>query len=227
MHHVLMTRQQSRGLSDIRYDIIWQYFYLADISNFRDVKPTFTLCLRFYFTLGSSLFSGCSNPSKRYYYDFRNQSQLEKEVLSEIDDLSKEIENDLENAEAYINRADLKLRMRDFTGAIADYTKALKIKPQNVDAYSGRSRAKDELGDSKGAIADLDQAIENDPHNEFHYSLRGQYKKLLGNQEGACADWTMAAGNMAVIMVPKWLVINADICHYLISNACSRLARQQ
>ncbi len=146
------------------------------------------------FILGSSLISGCSNLSERLdYYDFMNQSQLEKEVLSEIDDLSKEIENDLENAEAYINRADLKLRMRDFTGAIADYTKALKIKPQNVDAYSGRSRAKDELGDSKGAITDLDQAIENDPHNEFHYSLRGQYKKLLGNQEGACADWTMAA----------------------------------
>ena len=158
-------------------------------------SQTFTIVSTlFILTLGSSLFSGCSNPSeKSNYYDFRNQSQLEKEVLSEIDDLSKEIENDLENAEAYINRADLKLRMRDFTGAIADYTKALKIKPQNVDAYSGRSRAKDELGDSKGAIADLDQAIENDPHNEFHYSLRGQYKKLLGNQEGACADWTMAA----------------------------------
>ena len=148
----------------------------------------------FVLVLGSSLISGCSKPSEEDdYYDFTNQSQLEKQVLSDIDDLSKEIENDLENADAYIKRADLKLRMRDFTGAIADYTKALKINPKQADAYSNRSLAKDELGDSKGAIDDLGKAIENDPHNEFHYGLRGAYKKKLGNQEGACADWTKAA----------------------------------
>ncbi len=45
-----------------------------------------------------------------------------------ISDFTKSIELDPKNAEAYYNRAKVKVKLKDDEGAIADYTKSIRLR---------------------------------------------------------------------------------------------------
>ena len=115
-----------------------------------------------------------------------------------IYDLTKAIEWNPNDADAYYRRgkayyeADLKIR------AITDFTAAIQLKPDFVDAYLGRARAYTYMGYSneKGrydlAIADCTKAIELNPDNADAYYWRGTAYLQKDDYDNAIADYTKA-----------------------------------
>ena len=75
-----------------------------------------------------------------------------------IEDYSKAIELDPDDADAYYNRGVAKKKLKDYYGAINDYSKAIELKPDYADAYVNRGISKEDLGDLNGACADWKKA---------------------------------------------------------------------
>jgi len=93
----------------------------------------------------------------------------------------------------YSNRGDLKMKLRDFTGAIADYDKAIALQPADIEIFYGnRGFFKHQLGDLAGAIADYDQVIARKPDAALYYNNRGYAKITKGDLAGAIADYSKA-----------------------------------
>lgn len=63
-------------------------------------------------------------------------------------------------AAAHYFRGDLRLRMKNYRGAIEDYDQALALDRNFGHAYIGRGMARLEAGDDAGAFQDLNYAIE-------------------------------------------------------------------
>ena len=101
--------------------------------------------------LGSPLITGCTNPLETQYLNQGVEKQKAGNYQGAIDDWSKVIEINPQNAIAYNNRGSAKDDLGDHQGAITDYTKAIGIDPQNANAYINRSKARLNLGDNKGA----------------------------------------------------------------------------
>ena len=55
-----------------------------------------------------------------------------------IEEYSKAIEINPEDASAYYNRGNKKSDLKDYRGAIKDYSKAIEIDPENASAYYNR-----------------------------------------------------------------------------------------
>ncbi len=93
----------------------------------------------------------------------------------------------------YSNRGNLKMKLRDFTGAIADYDKAIAQQPADIEIFYGnRGFIKHQLGDLAGAIADYDQVIARKPDAALYYNNRGYAKIAKGDLAGAITDYTKA-----------------------------------
>ena len=101
--------------------------------------------------LGSPLMTGCTNPLETQYLNQGVEKHKAGNYQGAIDDWSKAIEINPQNAIAYNNRGSAKDDLGDHQGAITDYTKAIGIDPQNANAYINRSKARLNLGDNKGA----------------------------------------------------------------------------
>ena len=68
-----------------------------------------------------------------------------------------------DNATAYSNRGNAKVRLGQNEDAITDYNKAIRLDPDNATTYSNRGNAKVHLGRYEDALADHDQAIRLGP----------------------------------------------------------------
>ena len=101
--------------------------------------------------IGTSLMTGCTNPLETQYLNQGVEKHKAGNYQGAIDDWSKAIEINPQNAIAYNNRGSAKDDLGDHQGAITDYTKAIGIDPQNANAYINRSKARLNLGDNKGA----------------------------------------------------------------------------
>lgn len=99
----------------------------------------------------------------------------------------------------YSNRAKLKLKLKDFAGAIADYDQAIALKPDNVAEYFAlRGGIKSQSGDFTGAVADFDQSIALRPDRAVYYNNRAIARSNSGDLTGALADY-----DRAVALLPK------------------------
>ena len=111
-----------------------------------------------------------------------------------IEDYTKAIEIDPNDAMAYNNRGNAKHELSDYHGAIEDYTKAIEIDTDFALAYNNRSVAKHELSDYQGAIEDWTKAIEIEPTNTMAYYSRSVSKHKLSDYQGAMEDCNKAIG---------------------------------
>ena len=68
------------------------------------------------------------------------------------------IEDNPEDAGAYINRGDVHFLTGQYDAAIADYSKAIDLNPDDMDAYRSRGAAYIAKGDETRALADLEKA---------------------------------------------------------------------
>jgi len=101
-----------------------------------------------------------------------------------IDDYTKAIQIDPNNADVYHSRGFAYYNRREYDRAIADYTKAIQIDPKNAVTYNNRGAAYNNKGNYDLAIADLDQAIRLNPdfespyrHRAFAWLKKGDYKQ--------------------------------------------------
>ena len=121
-----------------------------------------------------------------------------------IDDYSKAIELDPNNAQAYFNRGLAKNELK-IPGAAEDYMTAVELDPDNAETYFIRgldplvANEKCKLGGEKhdsnnfqGAIEEYTKAISLVTEDPMPYLLRGRSKQSLGDLKGACEDWKKA-----------------------------------
>jgi tetratricopeptide (TPR) repeat protein len=89
----------------------------------------------------------------------------------------------------YFMRANGKVLLNDYRGAISDYDKAIEFDPLNAEAYSYRANAKRTIEDFSGAIDDFNKLILIEPKNSDAYFFRGLCKRNLNDFKGAIEDY--------------------------------------
>ncbi|MBD6617311.1 tetratricopeptide repeat protein [Komarekiella sp. 'clone 1'] len=109
-----------------------------------------------------------------------------------VEDFTKAIQSDSQNALAYNRRGDTFYRLGDYQKAQADSSQAILLNPQDANAYYDRGFSLYELGKYKEAIADYTQAIKLDAKNPFFYYGRGLTRIKLKDNKGAIGDFSKA-----------------------------------
>jgi tetratricopeptide (TPR) repeat protein len=104
-------------------------------------------------------------------------------------DLDEAIRLAPDDAQTWVDRANVRLQLRDWPGAVEDCGEALRLDPELAKAYFLRAYARRRLDDAEGEIADLSELIRLKPdHAGARYS-RGLARAKLGGLEGAIEDW--------------------------------------
>ncbi len=88
-------------------------------------------------------------------------------------------------AEAYANRALLKLGGNDLAGALSDTQKSLSIKPHLTQLWGMLGSLRYQLKDLPGAIDALEKALCYEPDNIGHLVNLGEFKRQAGAVEAA------------------------------------------
>jgi tetratricopeptide (TPR) repeat protein len=109
-----------------------------------------------------------------------------------LEDLTKAIELDRNDAKAYDNRGVVLSRMGRYDEAISDYTKAIELDPKAGRIYVSRGVARRAKGLIDEAMTDFTKAIALDPADSNAYSSRGTARSEKGDLDGAIADYTKA-----------------------------------
>ena len=105
---------------------------------------------------------------------------------------SRAIEQDSNLGKAYFGRANIKVGMGDFAGAITDYEAAAKILPLFVNIHSNLSVCYIRTGEYQKAIDSCNRALEINPR--YHMALRnkGESQMYLGQYREAKQTLTEA-----------------------------------
>jgi tetratricopeptide (TPR) repeat protein len=94
---------------------------------------------------------------------------------------------------AFVNRSDIRLRMKDFEGAASDAGQAIALEPQLAVAHLNRGAALVGLQRDADAISALDKAISiGSDTPELAYFNRALAKEHSGDIKGAFLDYRMA-----------------------------------
>ena len=105
-----------------------------------------------------------------------------------IENLSKSIKLNPNNALAYYGRAYYYEEIGEDEKAIADLNKSIELDPNYFQAYCNRGCSYGNIGEYEKAIADCDKAIELAPNDSPSYCNRGCYYNKVGEYEKAIAD---------------------------------------
>lgn len=140
----------------------------------------FSLATFILFASSASWCIGESSSGSEESKDKARVASAKDEQGRAIDSLTREIEQDRNNADLYFRRA-LAYHARgdkergDYASAIYDYTKALEMPPPDPSKrlYWRRADAYAEEGDQKAAIEDYTRAIEAEPETPDLYADRG------------------------------------------------------
>lgn len=96
-----------------------------------------------------------------------NESKVQGATPNPIDrsiqQLTRAIERNPLDADAFFNRGQSRALAGDLEGAIADYTRTIRLDPNNREAYVKRARCRSALGDEVAAQDDLNHAIRYQP----------------------------------------------------------------
>lgn len=93
----------------------------------------------------------------------------------------------------YVNRATLRLQVRDRAGALSDLQAARELKPTERRLYTLFAQIYWAEGDTKKALAELSKGIEQHPRGDsLLYSTRAYYRRKSGDPSGALADLDQA-----------------------------------
>jgi tetratricopeptide (TPR) repeat protein len=99
-----------------------------------------------------------------------------------------------DRAATYINRSVIRLRVRDYRGAIEDCDQSIERTPRLGEAYVNRGAALLNLDRPQDALVDLNKAISLGL-DKIHlaYYNRGLTKERLNDTKGAYADYKKSA----------------------------------
>jgi tetratricopeptide (TPR) repeat protein len=107
-------------------------------------------------------------------------------------ELSKAIQLDPKNIDAYNNLAIVRGKQQDYKGVISILDKAYLISNNNPKVFFNRGYAKGFINDFEGAVRDFSKVIELEPNNGNAYVLRGRAYSSIGKLREACADFSKA-----------------------------------
>ncbi len=124
-----------------------------------------------------------------------------KEAIADFDSI---IQLNPEDADAYMDRAWVKVKLGEsekayrraekaqhlYKAAIEDYTQAIRINPKFADAYNNRGVVRLELDDFEGALPDFNRAIGINPRHADAYKKRAYTKFKLAESKAAQGDIT-------------------------------------
>ncbi|RMG07729.1 MAG: toll/interleukin-1 receptor domain-containing protein [Planctomycetota bacterium] len=96
--------------------------------------------------------------------------------------LTRALELDPKNVEAYLLRAEAFYRLKNDAQAVADYQKVLALDAKNLAALVGRGKIL-RYKEPKKAVADLTAALKLDPKNVEAWILRGDAKRQVGSKK--------------------------------------------
>jgi regulator of sirC expression with transglutaminase-like and TPR domain len=115
------------------------------------------------------------------------------------EEISRLIEADPVNAEAWSNRAGVRSAAGDLAGALGDLTMAIRLGlrfRERIIAYGNRGIIRCETGDCEGAIEDFSAVIEARPRKSIMKAAlmqRALAREKLGDREGGAADRRLAS----------------------------------
>lgn len=115
-------------------------------------------------------------------------------------EISRLIDAEPGNSEAYYSRACIRSAESDFQGALQDYTMALKLGlryRESIVAYGNRGLIRFDTADYPGAVDDFSAVIDRKPRQKSLMKAallnRGAAREKLGDIDGAAADRRLAA----------------------------------
>jgi tetratricopeptide (TPR) repeat protein len=104
-------------------------------------------------------------------------------------DLSKAVELDPKDANAFYNRGVVYEHKGDGELAITDYTKAIALNPKDPDAHFGRGNVYYHSDDFDNALKDYEMTIKLNPEHAAAILGRGLTYEQLGKPDKAEADF--------------------------------------
>ena len=116
----------------------------------------------------------------------------EKELLQEIEEYNKKIEENPNNATYYNNRGNTYFRLKKFEEAIKDYDKAIELDSNNATYYNNRGLTYSRLKKFEEAIKDYDKAIGLDSNNVIYYYNRALTYAKLKKFDRVVEDYNIA-----------------------------------
>ncbi len=106
---------------------------------------------------------------------------LQRMNTTEVDALSRVLEEQPNNVDAYLQRAKVHSRNGEWAKAIADLTSAIELVPGDAELYYKRGSAKISSADKQSGIADLERAIQLDPDFLPPYWLLARQHRFAGS----------------------------------------------
>lgn len=141
-----------------------------------------------------------SGQSSLVYYNQGHAYYKLGDYEGAIENFSKALRLDPNNAEAYVNRGNAYYQIaqnsgdpdKEYRGAINDFNQALRLNPQYAEAYFRRGLVRYEIAqyskdpeqDYKGAINDFDQALRLNPQDAEAHVNRGNVRYKLAQYNG-------------------------------------------
>ena len=115
-----------------------------------------------------------------------------EELLKKIEEYSKKVEKEPNNATNYYNRGNAYYSLKEYEKAINDYNKAIELNPSYALAYNNRGVSLDNLKKYNEAINNYNKAIELDPNYSVSYFNKGLVYRELGKYEEAINNYSSA-----------------------------------
>lgn len=131
-------------------------------------------------------------PEYALAYTHRGDARRKMGDLTAVDDFTRAIALDPQNAAAYNNRGLMEAAMKNYDAALQDFHQAITLQPNLAAAYNNRGMIRNVLADYPGAIADLNAALTLQPDLAEAYYNRGNAYAMLAEYVRAIADFTHA-----------------------------------
>lgn len=106
--------------------------------------------------------------------------------------LGEAIEKNPKLPYSYAERGHVRIKLKNWKGALADFTEALAIDPTDADDWLSRGLVKEKLKDLAGALNDLTEAIKLKDDFEKAWLCRGNFLMKLNRLPEALEDYTLA-----------------------------------
>lgn len=141
----------------------------------------------------ATFFAACSQTnSDNTNYNLGIYQLRQGDYEKAIEFLSKAIEENPKDTDAYYNRGVARQNIKLDSLSIFDYDKVVELRPTDFEAYDNRGVAKMRLGKNDEAIEDYKMAIKVNPNFALAYSNMGNAYRIKLDFDKACENWKKA-----------------------------------
>jgi tetratricopeptide (TPR) repeat protein len=128
-------------------------------------------------------------PENKYnrhtYLNLGNAQRNQGKIAEAWNSMEKGIRSDPAYVPGYVSRAELRLELKDYTGALRDYSRVLRLEPQHEKALLGSVIASKATGNVEAAHDYAQRLMQFHPENKLGKELLGQIDHMNQQQYGA------------------------------------------